>query len=207
MNSGSNLSSFQPKPQLRSLAHRWGFGLDTLPGTSVANQGGSLLAQPNAIALRWWATDRMAVDLLAAGSASNANGNGSAGSGNVIPQGYGGGLAFKYNLSEPSHDLLVQMVAKGSYASAQPSSGTAGASGSNEQFTTAAGFLGIGFEAFVPGWDWLSLEGSAGAAVTKLDLKSAASGASPGGVQSGTTAGLGGGNGYSPLNLSIHVYF
>jgi hypothetical protein len=208
MSSASNLSSFQPKPQLRAMAHRWGFGLDSLPGTGGSGPGGSLVAQPNAVALRWWATDRMAVDLLAAGSASNAGAGGSNGSGNVPLQGYGGGLSFKYNLSEPSRDLLVQMVAKGSYAMAQPSSGTSGVAGSSQQYTTTAGFLGLGFEAFVPGWDWLSLEGSAGAAVTKLDLKAgAASGASPGGVQGGTTAGLGGGNGFSPLNLSIHVYF
>jgi hypothetical protein len=202
LSSGGNLNQFQSLPPLRPMAHRWGFGLDSLPGVDPAGAGSSLVAQPNAVDLRWWATDSLAVDLMAAGTASSA-----AGSGPVEAQGYGGGLGLKYNLSEPSRDLLVQVLAKGSYATAQPLSGTGGATGPNDQLATVALFLGVGFEAFVPGWDWLSVEGSAGAGATKQDLNpGAAAGAAAGPVRSTTTVGLGG-NGFAPVNLSIHVYF
>ena len=111
--------------------------------------------------------------------------------------GFGLGVGVKYNLTEPSHDLLAQLVAKCSY-------GTAAQTGGTTQLATTALFVGAGFEAFVPGWDWLSLEGSAGATLNSQDLEPTNGGT--GASQSTSNLSLGG-NGFSPVNLSIHVYF
>jgi hypothetical protein len=198
LSSGSNLSNFIAKPQLRPMAHRWGFGLDTIPGASVNPLSGSLVSEPNAIAIRWWATDRLGLDLLGAANVSSLNGTtGSSTATNPGGQTFGVGVGVKYNLTEPSHDLLAQLVARGSYATAEQT-------GATSQLSTTALFVGAGFEAFVPGWDWLSLEGSAGLTLNSQDLEPAngASGAS----QSTSNVSLGG-NGFSPVDLSIHVYF
>jgi hypothetical protein len=57
--------------------------------------------------------------------------------------------------------------------------------------------MGLGFEAFIPGWEWLSVEGTAGASY--LDQAAAA-------APSTSSVGVGAG-GYAPLNFSVHVYF
>jgi hypothetical protein len=198
LSSGSDLSTFAPKPQLRPMAHRWGFGLDTIPGASVDPLSGSLVSQPNAIAVRWWATDKLGLDLLGAANVSSLNGTtGSSTASNPGGQTFGLGVGVKYNLTEPSHDLLAQIVAKGTY-------GTAAQTGATSQLSTTAIFVGAGFEAFVPGWEWLSLEGSAGATLNSQDLEPTAG--NKGASQSTSNISLGG-NGFSPVNLSIHVYF
>jgi|GEM_PF-2849364 hypothetical protein len=198
LSSGSDLSTFAPKAQLRPMAHRWGFGLDTIPGASVNPLSGSLVSQPNAIAIRWWATDKLGLDLLAAANVSSLSGaTGSSTTSNPGGQTYGVGVGVKYNLTEPSHDLLAQIVARGSY-------GTAAQTGATSQLSTTALFVGAGFEAFVPTWDWLSLEGSAGLTLNSQDLEPTNGGT--GASQSTSNVSLGG-NGFSPVNLSIHVYF
>ena len=198
MSSASGLSDFKNKPQPRPLAHRWGFGLDTIPGASVNPLSGSLVSQPNAISIRWWATDKLGLDLLAAANISSLNGTtGGSSSSNPGGQTVGVGFGVKYNLTEPSHDLLAHIVAKGSYGTAEQTGGTT-------RLSTTALFVGAGFEAFVPGWDWLSLEGSAGLTVSSQDLEPTNGGT--GAAQSTSNVSLGG-NGFSPVNLSIHVYF
>lgn len=198
---GGGVSNFQPAPAgpaLRPLAHRWGFGLDSIPG-ATSNPLGGLVAEPNAVALRWWASNRLGFDLLGAlsssslqqGASSSATGNG----GDV----FGVGLAVKYNLSEPSKDLLAQLLARGSYASAQLSD-------NGGQLDSTAVFVGAGFEAFVPGWEWLSLEGSAGVTLSSQDLKPSGATTATTATQSNSTISLGG-SGFSPVNVSIHVYF
>jgi len=187
----------------RILRHRWAIGIDSVPGTGPAASGS--VAVPNALSLRWWATDRLGVDLLAGGSYSSQQAGGSSLSTQVASSPgtstYAGALALRYNLSEPSRDLLVQLLFKGSGAQAQAQ--PAGASGASGKPGDLSGFLGVGFEAFIPGWEWLSVEGSAGVTgYSQYTPQSAGSAASQ------TTSGLGlAGNGTSPFNFSVHVYF
>lgn len=168
---------------LRPMKHRWGFGFDSLPGLGAS--GGSV-AQPNALSLRWWASDRLAVDL--AGTLSAQGVSGSAATQGSLDS-WGGAAGLRYNVSEPSKDLLVQVVMKGAYAKSAPDSPA--------ELATQAGFVGLGFEAFIPGWDWVSVEGTAGADYLKQDAPAAAG---------HSAVGVGAG-GYAPLNLSVHVYF
>lgn len=203
----------RPTPAPRVLAHRWGFGLDTVPGATNNPVSGSLVSAPNAIAVRWWATESIGLDLLAALDATSLQtGTSGASSGGSTPgtaaSGFGLGLGVKYNLTRPAHDLLTQIVARVSTASSTQSDPT----GLLKLNTSTLGlFLGAGFEAFVPGWDWLSLEGSAGFSMKTQTVKpesttGAASAATAGASQTTSSMSLGGA-GFSPINVAFHVYF
>jgi hypothetical protein len=186
MSNSGTYTNFRPVDAglaLRPMKHRWGFGFDYVPGLGLA---GGTVAQPNALALRWWATDRLAVDLdgtmTSSGVSVSAATQGTLGD-------YGGALGLRYVVSEPSKDLLVQVLMKGGYAKAAPNT--------TAQTATTAGFVGLGFEAFIPGWEWVSLEGSAGANYLSQDA-----------VSGSSTSNVGvGAGGYAPLNFSVHVYF
>jgi hypothetical protein len=189
----------------RSLAGHWAVGVDSLPAAAIASPSGSLVAVPSALSIRWWATDQLAVDLLASGNYNSAQaGKGelsplvSSGPGNAF---YAGGLGLRYNLSELSHDLLSQIVVKAS--GAQSAGSISGWSGKATESTLAV-FVGAGFEAFVPGWDWLSVEGSAG--VTGFSQSLTPQSPGNGGPQTVSGVGLAG-SGFSPINLAAHVYF
>jgi hypothetical protein len=190
---------------VRPLAGRWGLGVDSVPGITPLAGSGPLIAVPRALDLRYWATDRLGLDLLLAGNYSSQQ----AGKGALSPlvssspgdAVYGGGLAARYNLSEPNRDLLAQLVLR---ATAAQSVENAGAGGAAANSSTLALFAGAGFEAFVPGWDWLSVEASAG--LTGFSESLTPQGGSAGGAQ--TLSGLAlAGSGYSPVNASVHIYF
>lgn len=186
MSAAGNFTQFRPAvptEDLRPLRHRWAFGFDYVPGLGG---GGGALAQPNALSLRWWATDRLGVDV--AGTLASQAVSGSAATTGTLNS-YGGALGLRYVLSEPSKDLLVLAVMRGGYAQAAPDSPA--------QVATTAGFVGLGFEAFIPGWDWLSVEGSAGASYLAQQTAGGPS-------SSALAAGAGG---TSPVDLSVHVYF
>jgi hypothetical protein len=189
----------------RSLANHWAVGVDSLPTSAITSPSGAMVAVPSALSVRWWATERLAVDLLVAGNYNSAQaGKGelsplvSSGPGNAF---YAGGLGVRYNISELSHDLLSQFVVKAS--GAQSAGSISGWSGKATE-TTLAVFVGAGFEAFVPGWDWLSVEGSAGA--TGFSQSLTPQGPGNGGVQTISGVGLAG-SGFSPINLAAHIYF
>jgi hypothetical protein len=198
----------QPAPP-RVLAKRWGFGLDHIPGASSNPAGGTLIAAPNAVAVRWWPTEKLGLDLLAAMDASSLQtSTGGVASGSGVPgtsaSGMGFGLGVKYGLSRPSRDLHTQAVVRVSSASSTQKDST-GVLTLNT--STLGAFIGVGFEAFVPGWDWLSLEGSAGLSVLSQQVKPDLGGL-PGSTPTQSTSGLSlGGAGFTPLNVSIHVYF
>lgn len=193
----------------RVLAHRFGFGLDSIPGASPTSVLGSVLTAPNAVAVRYWATDKVGIDILGAldmNSIQTGTGTGTPG---TVASGFGVGAGVKYNLTQPSHDMLSQVVAKASFASSTQSDAT----GLVKVNTgTTALFVGAGFEVFVPSWDWLSLEGSLGLSLTSQSVKpesgvgAAAAAASAAAAQSSSRVTLGG-TGFSPVNISIHAYF
>lgn len=199
-----------PGAAQRVLKGRWGFGLDTIPGAS-ANPVGGLIAAPNAVVVRWWATEKLCLDLMGALDASSLQTSGAGVlSGSSAPgtssSGSGFGLGVKYGLTRPSRDMHTQAVARVSTATSNQKD----ASGLVALNTSTMGiFIGAGFEAFVPGWHWLTLEGSAGLALTSQTIKPESSGGGgfvAGVSQSSSSVSLGGA-GFTPINLSIHVYF
>jgi len=204
---GLNLAGMNSRTMVkpRSLEHHWAVGIDSLPAVGIISPSSSLVAIPNALSVRWWATDRLGIDVLMSGNYSSIE----AGKGELSPSVssspgnafYAGGVGFRYNWSVLSHDLLSQLIVKASGAqSVQSISGSSGKA--NE--TVLATFVGGGFEAFIPGWDWLSVEGSAG--ITGFSQSLTPQSAVNGGSQTVSGAGLAG-SGFSPINLAVHAYF
>jgi hypothetical protein len=199
----------------RILAGRIGFGLDMVPGASPASVFGGVISAPNAIGLRYWATEKVGLDLLVAmdmnsiqtGTGSSSGSTSGSGTPGSIASGFGFGAGIKYNVSQPSRNMLAQLVVKASTATSTQSDPT-GLFKLNT--STTALFAGAGFEAFVGGWDWLSLEGSLGFSLTSATVKpesaTLSAAAASAATQSSSRMSLGGA-GFTPLNISIHAYF
>ncbi len=194
----------------KALAGRWGFGLDSVAGATPASVlGSAVLSAPNAAAVRYWFTDKVGIDGLLAMDLNSIQTGTASGTPGTVASGTGFGLAIKYNLSQPSRDLLGQLLARGTMASSTQSDPT----GLVKLTTsTTSLFVGAGFEAFIPHWEWLSIEGSVGLSLTSQSVKpdntsgGAAAAAASAATQSSSRISVGG-TGFTPLNLSIHAYF
>lgn len=192
-----------PNPGPR-LAGRWGLGFDNIPGASAGTGLVPGLATPNAVAIRYWVHERLSWDGLLALDISSqpAGGTGAPGvPAGTDQRGYGVGTVLKFNAKRPTPWLLAQVLARASLASL---SQVQNDGSNNGQTTTTFGLgLGAGFEAFLPAWDSLSVEGSVGlnfsSSQTKTDGGTQA-------AQSGSSLGISG-SGFNPLNVAIHLYF
>lgn len=186
-----------PGPHLEG---RWGVGYDNIPGASASSNIVQGLSTANAAAVRYWISDTLAWDgLLALDLNSQPAGTGSAT--NTQQRGYGLGTVLKYNLRRPTPWLMGQVLARASLAQLQESSVT-GFSGSQTTVTLGVG-LGVGFEAFFPLWDSLSVEGNVNAAFSSAQTK--VDGVD-GAAQDSSSLSING-NGFTPVNVSIHLYF
>jgi len=187
-----------------ALAGRWGIGFDSIPGASTGTGLVPGLAAPNALAVRYWVSERLSWDGLLA---VNLNSQPSGGSGSTgVPAGtdqkaFGVGTVLKFNLKRPTPWLLAQTLARASLASLQQvsNSGTGGG-----QTTSTFGLgVGLGFEAFMPFWEDLSFEGSVlmnfSSSQTKLENSTQA-------AQSGSSLAIDA-SGFTPLNVGLHLYF
>jgi hypothetical protein len=159
------------------LDGKWGLGFDTIQG---ANSGGALSASPNAVDLRWWKSDVLALEGLVALNITNP----SPGTGESI---FGLGVGAKYNWRKPVEDVLVQWVGRFSFA-------TDNSGGSNN--TTVAVQGGSAFEAFIPAWKALSVEGMVALGFISQNKPSGTS----------TLFGITG-NGFVPVTVAVHYYF
>lgn len=192
-----------PTPAGPVLTGRWGIGFDQIPGASAGTGLVPGLASPNAMAIRYWISERLAWDgLLALDTSSQpASGPGAPGvPAGTDQRGYGVGTVIKFNAKRPTPWLLAQILARASLASLNQMQND----GSNNGQTTTTFGLGLaaGFEAFLPAWDSLSVEGSVG-----LDFSSSQTKVEGGqAAQSGSSFGIKG-NGFTPLNVSVHLYF
>jgi hypothetical protein len=125
--------------------------------------------------LRYWLTDQTALDLL--GSVENDSGSGA--------------LGLTQNLAHPSRDLFIQGLARVTVERLVYNDSYF------PDYTSLSFTLGIGFEAFMPFCESLSLSGWIGAKVYNQWN------AQYNWIHVDTvTNGLG-----SPVNLSFHVYF
>jgi hypothetical protein len=200
--------SVSPTPLPLKLGGRWGIGFDTIPGASTnASLGASVvpgLSSPNALAVRYWVTEGFCWDGLVTVNLSSQppGGNGAAG----VPAGtderaFGVGTRMKLNLKRPTRWLLAQAVGRASLASLQQLDNT-GSGGGNTTTTFGLG-VGLGFEAFLPFWDALSVEGAILADFNSSQTK--VSGSSQA-AQSGSSLSIDA-DGFTPLNVGIHLYF
>lgn len=183
------------------LAGRWGLGFDSIPGASADTGILPGFSSPNAVALRYWVTERLAWDGLLALDLSSQPASGASASAGTDQRGYGVGTVIKVNVKRPTPWLLAQLMGRASLASLQQLDN--GGSGAGQTTVTFGVGVGAGFEAFMPFWDSLSFEGSVGlnfsSSQTKVEGSSQA-------AQSGSGLNIGA-NGFTPLNVSIHLYF
>ena len=192
-------------PSLRAVevAHKVGIGFDSIPGASAGTGVIPAFAAPNALSLRYWQSENLGWDLLLAGDTSSQPGGNDA-AGNPVDnttRAFGVGIKAKYNWKRPSDWVLVQVVGRASVASLSQDV-TNPLSGRIDQATgTFNLFLGLGFEAFIPAWEAISVEASTGASVSSIRTQ-----AGGGAAQSGSSFSLVG-DGFTPVNLALHVYF
>ena len=184
------------------LAGMWGVGFDSIPGASAGTGLVPGLTAPNALAVRYWVTESFSWDGLVA---VNLNSQPSGGAGATgVPAGsdqkaYGVGTVMKLNLKRPTRWLLAQAIGRASLASLQQASNTS----TNSQTTSTFGLgAGLGFEAFMPFWEALSVEGNILVDFSSSQTK--VEGAQ--GAQSGSSLSIDSG-GFTPLNVGIHLYF
>ncbi len=177
------------------LMGKWGVGFDSIPGAGVG---------PNAVDLRYWAADRTAWEgLLAFGSNNVPGGTDAAGKPvNNSNMAFGLGVGYDYAWLKPSENFLVKLVGKASLASEGTTVNTLGTATTGT--TTTIGLSGgLGFEAFIPAWPALSVEGSVRLGLTAGSISSSAAGST---TQGTLNLGLAG-DGFTPLNVAAHFYF
>ena len=185
------------------LKGRWGIGYDQVLGASAASATDQIpgLAQANALAVRYWVTDDLAWDGLLALSQSSQPQSASVVGAGTDTHGYGFGTVLKLNVRRPTRWLLAQLLGRASLAVLDQSDNTGGGAG---QTTTTFGVaFGAGFEAFLPVWDSLSIEGNVAIGFSSSQTKASNA---QGVAQNGSDLSING-NGFSPTSLSIHLYF
>jgi hypothetical protein len=116
-------------------------------------------------------------------------------------RGYGVGTVLKWNVKRPTSWLLVQSLIRASLASLSQIQNNG--SGAGQTTTTFGLGLGVGFEAFLPVWDSLSVEGSVGANFSSSQVKLEGSTQA---AQAGSSLSIDG-TGFTPVNVSVHLYF
>lgn len=161
------------------MAGKWGVGFDTIPGAST---GGSPMVptfgSANALNLRYWRNDAWCLEGLLALAVSNSA---------VSESIFGVGVGAKYNFRKPVDDVLVQMLGRASFATDNAAS---------VNISTIALWVGTGFEAFIPAWRAISVEGNVGLGFISQSRP---------GVNT-TVFGING-NGFAPVSVAIHYYF
>jgi len=183
---------------------------------------GSMTYGGTALVFRYWMDNGTALDFLAGGSDNPTTGYDFSGNAIALSNfGFGVGLGLKENLSEPVRDVFVQMIERATYSQNYiQTTGTTSQNGyiygtsnnvsQNQQINL---FWGLGFEAFIPFWRNLSIEGSVGLSAN-ANFNQASSIYNPTyttlpntQTSSGLLTGGAGSNTFSLLNGSVHFYF
>lgn len=112
--------------------------------------------------LRWWFEDNMALDLYAGGNYSEQSGANFTNQLITVPRwAWGMGFGLRENIAHPIEDVVIQAIQTATYDAvlSQYSSNSQTNANQNQDLTA---YLGLGFEAFLPFWKNLSIEGSIG---------------------------------------------
>lgn len=191
------------------LTGRLGFGTGMVPFNE--NVYGELL---NTISARYWFSEKFCLDLE--GSYNGYSDSGTDFNDNTIQtpnETYAIGLGFKYNLKEPVKYLFLQLIgqisfADNSYENAQVYQLV---TTNNE---TWGGFVGLGFEYFIPFFNSISVESNIGYSfdindvITQTQDNPDAYGPTPVTTTSVVTRqGLIQVNGMTASSLIVHFYF
>lgn len=186
------------------LTGRWGVGFDSIAGASTGTGLIPGLSTPNAVAVRYWINERLAWDGLVALDLSSQPSGGPGTTGvpaGTDQRGYGAGTVIKFNLKRPTPWLLAQAIGRASLASLSQLQNDG--SNNGQTTTTLSLGVGLGFEAFFPVWDSLSVEGNLGFNFSSSQTKPEG----PGQVaQSGSSFGINS-SGFTPTSVSVHLYF
>jgi len=127
---------------------------------------GSLPYAGTTVDIRYWMENNLALDLMAGGTSNPTSGQDFNGNSIQVPDwGFGLSLGFKENLKEPVHDVFVQLIERLNYSQNYDGyEDTSEVTVSQNQNISV--YLGLGFEAFIPFWESLSIEGSVGLTAT-----------------------------------------
>lgn len=153
----------------------------------------------------YWVSDDLALEaLLGYGSSSQYNGGtDSAGKPvNDSVSAWGLGIAGRMNLAKPSPRVWFQGVGRLSFSGGSTTHTVLGTSGTGNESTLGL-FLGLGFEAYMPTWNCVTLEANTGLNYTSTSTSYSGGGSSI----SESELALGGGTSVLPLNLALHFYF
>ena len=186
-----------------SLQGKVGLGLDHITGASTDFFSLEYFGEPNALSLRYWVTEKLCWEGLLALNVTSSPGGETNADNTGTSTNFGGGLgtSFRYNFRQPVRGVFIQWIGRATL-------GVLGQTVNNgeEEIATLTTnfslFAGLGFEAFLPVWEALSVEGNVGLAVNSSQVQGAGL---PGGQSSSSFAITG--TGYLPLNLSVHYYF
>jgi len=115
-----------------------------------------------ALSLRYWAHDDEAYDFSMGGYDNPSPGKDFANDLVFTPNwGYGVSVGLRHNWRHPAEDVFVQWIARLSYSQTfyQNSNSSVISTSQNQDLSL---FIGPGFEAFVPFWKNISIEGNIG---------------------------------------------
>lgn len=189
-----------------ALTGKWGIGFDSIPGASAGTGFVPGFSQPNAASMRCWVNEKFSWEGDLALSAQSQPGAPPTG-GTTSTTGWGAGTLLKYNFARPSSLVLAQFIGGASFAQLatknEGGSTAAPAAGQGQTTSTFSLYVGTGFEAFLPFWPALSVEGSVGFRVSTTQTKTEGQAQA---TASNSSLGVSG-TGFSPLNVAIHYYF
>jgi hypothetical protein len=188
---GAKTYPYAAEDELKTgMKDKFGVGFETFEDTG-------------ALGLRYWLTDLLGLEgLLALSYGSDPRGTDASGNNvNNTRSLLGLGLGVKYNWKKPVEDVLVQFFARASFASGSTIDTTSGKAVSTNTNTLAV-MAGTGFEAFLPVWRAISVEGLVGVSLVSSSSTSVNTALA---LNSSIVAVQG--TGFTPVSLSIHYYF
>jgi len=192
------------EPAPLAMKGKVGIGVGSMPGLGPTQLPifSQVVSQPDAVSVRWWVSDKVALEALVACNVTSApsSGSGTAQSSNFAG-GFGLGAKWNFKRSERALGQLLVGFSDAFYGQGPDSSG---ASTTNNTFSL---YVGPGFEVFMPFLKNLSLEGNIRLRVNTVSTKTeGGSAGSNQAAQSSTAFGFFG-EGFTPLALSMHYYF
>lgn len=185
----------------------------TVSGTDHAGSFGVMVADlsaPNGplpgLGASYWITDKFAIDAALAGMSGSSASGGTDAAGRPVNDSSSSvafAVAGRFTVARPVDALHIQALVRATAANEGTTRSVLGVSNSTNKFGLGA-LLGVGFEAFIPGLDSLSVQADSGLYVNWISPSTTAAGPTP---NAETNMGIGQAGRWLPMNVSIHYYF